>query len=453
MDELFFVSINRNYEAMASKIDSGSTVFEEASQVQPVALPGTKFKKYRGYVPWGDDNLRPMEVVRLQRNDEVRSSNQFFNILSGYGLGLQATPKNGEGEINPEAEEFIQLYHRPVKYLLEQFTDFKHFFFTVSVIILNREGTKIVRLVHKDAMYCRFETANPETGVREHIFYGDWEKAGNENYEVIELLDIDNPLLDLMVRMGRVPNDEGLTQTTETRKFAIVNEIPTPGNNYYPFPYDWAIFNSGWFDIKQMVAGGKKAKFNNGLYLNYQVEINKDYWGTIFTEEQITEPAKQKERIDKEKKNIREFLMGVNNSGKVWFSGFYVHPQTGKEIPMVKITQVNNKPEGGDFIEDSEEASNMECYAQGVHPNLIGATPGKTKGFSGSDKRELFTIKQSLEVVVRHILLEPYNVVRYFNKWDNVKFDIPFIMLTTLDEKTDAKKTTTQKTQENEHAN
>ena len=93
-----------------------------------------------------------------------------------------------------------------------------------------------MRLIHKDAMYCRFETANPETGKREHIFYGDWEKAGNDNFEVIELLDISNPLLDLMIRMGRLPNEEGLTEMTETRKFAIVNEIPTPGNNYYPFP-------------------------------------------------------------------------------------------------------------------------------------------------------------------------------------------------------------------------
>jgi hypothetical protein len=339
--------------------------------------------------------------------------------------------------------EFFELYHRPVKYILEQFTDLKHFFFTVSVIILNREGDKVVRLVHKDAMYCRFETANTKTGKRERLFYGDWEKAGNEEFEIIEMLDVDNPVLDLMVRMGRIPNESGKTEKSNERKFAIVTEIPTPGNNYYPFPYDWAIFNSGWFDIKQMIAGGKKAKFKNGLYMNYQVEINKDYWPALFMEEKITDPEEQLKRINKERANIREFLMGLHNSGKVWFSGFYVHPQTGKELPMVKITVVNNKAEGGDFIEDSEEASNMECYAQGVHPSLIGATPGKTKGFSGSDKRELFTIKQSLEVVIRHILLEPYHCIKHFNNWKDVVFDIPFIMLTTLDKKTDAQTKTT----------
>lgn len=445
--EIFNISVNRNYEAVVQSLDNGTTVFEETSDITPKALPGKDAQKYRGYVPWGDDNLRPHQIIELQRKDEVRSANQFFNILSGYGLGLKASGTDGAEVIDKEAEEFLTLYHRPVKYMLEQFTDLKHFFFTVSVIILNNEGTKIVRLVHKDAMYCRFETANPDTGRREHLFYGDWEKPGNEDFEAIELLDIDNPLLDLMIRMGRLPNDEGKMEMTETRKFAIVNEIPTPGNNYYPFPYDWAIFNSGWFDLKQSIAAGKKAKFKNGLYMNFQVEINKDYWSMLFTDEKITDPEKQLERIKLEKSNIRDFVMGIANTGKVWFSGFYVHPQTGKEISMVKITMVNNKPEGGDFIEDTEEASNMGCYAQGVHPSLIGATPGKTKGsFSGSDKRELFTMKQSLDVVVRQILLEPYFVIRYFNNWQNVKFDIPVIMLTTLDEKTDAKEATNNNT-------
>lgn len=44
------------------------------------------------------------------------------------------------------------------------------------------------------------------------------------------------------------------------------------------------------------------------------------------------------------------------------------------------------------------EASNALCFAHGVHPNLVGATPGKSQmNNSGSDKRELFTLKQALE--------------------------------------------------------
>jgi hypothetical protein len=443
--ELYIIPINREYSNMIEKMNTGTTVFEENAHLTPVQVPGDDKKKFKGYVPWGDDNLRPLEIINLQRKDEVISSNQFFNILAGYGSGVKFSTPEGDKVTDQEVVGFFK-YNRSCKYLLEQMTDMKHFFFTVSVIILNGEGSKIVRLVHKEAMYCRFETCN-DIGVSEHVFFGDWEKPSNGKFEVIEMLDLNNPLGDLMVRMGKLPNAEGVTgKPTTTRKFAIVNKIPTPGNSYYPFPYHWAIFNSGWFDIKQMIPTGKKAKFKNGLVTNYQVEINQAYWKLLFESERITDPAKQEERKKKEKENIKSFLLGIENSGKVWFTGFYVDPM-GKENRMVRIEKVNSTKEGGDWIEDTEEASNMECYAQGVHPSLIGATPGKTKGsFSGSDKRELFTMKQALEKAVRDIILEPYFVIKEFNGW-NVDFEIPFVMLTTLDKKADAKEVT-QKTEE-----
>lgn len=435
-NEVYLIATNGSYAEIINTMDTGSSVFEEDSSLQPVPVPNAKNKSLRGYVPWGDSNLRPNEVITLHRNDEVLSSNMQFNIFCGYGNGLSVTNPDGTEATDKKVLDFFR-FNRPTKYLLEQVTDMKHFYFTVCVLILDGEGKNIVRLVHKDAMYCRFETRNPKDGKLEHVFYGDWDKK--EAFEEIELLDPMNPLADLMVRMGKLPNDDGKTETpTKTRKFAMVNKIPTPGNNYYPFPPHWSIFNSGWYDIKQMIPSGKKAKFKNGLMLKYQVEVDVKYWEHLFGTENITDPKKRQERIKLEKENIKNFLMGEVNAGKTWFTSKYVDP-TGKEQSMITINLINKEKEGGDWIEDTEEASNMECYAQGVHPSLIGATPGKTKGsFSGSDKRELFTMKQALEKSQRDILLEPYFVIKEFNGWD-VKFEIPFLMLTTLDEKTDAK--------------
>lgn len=444
--DVFMIPLNAEHANMISVMNAGTTVFEEDANMVPVALPGENGKKYRGYVPWGEDNLRPNQIINMQRSDEVLSSNQLFNILAGYGSGVAINTPDGKKTTNPEVLDFFR-FNRTTKYLLEQMSDMKHFYFTVSVIILNTEGSKIVRLVHKEAMYCRFETCN-DKGVVERVFYGDWEKSGNTNFEVIELLDPVNPLGDLMVRMGKLPDAEGKTgKATQTRKFALVNKIPTPGNNYYPFPYHWSIFNSGWYDIKQMIPIGKKAMFKNGLFASYQVEINNAYWKLLFDSERITDPTKQEERKKLEKENIKNFLLGLENSGKVWFTGFYVDP-TGKEQRMVKIEKLDTKKDSGAFIEDTEEASNMACYAQGVHPSLIGATPGKTKGsFSGSDKRELFTMKQAMEKATRDIVLEPYYVIKEFNGWD-VEFEIPFVMLTTLDQKADAKQVNTNNTEE-----
>ena len=94
--------------------------------------------------------------------------------------------------------------------------------------------------------------------------------------------------------------------------------------------------------------------------------------------------------------------------------------------------------------DDIQEASNILCFALGVHPNLIGATPGKTAmNNSGSDKRELFTLKQTLMIPFRDVLLQPWKLLVYFNGYDNVGVEIPIIQLTTLDENKDAKKVST----------
>ena len=86
------------------------------------------------------------------------------------------------------------------------------------------------------------------------------------NEKIIEVLDIDNPLGDLLIRMGKLPDINGKNRiATKTRKFALINKIPIPGNKYYPFPYYWAIFNSGWYDVKQMIPGGKKANSKTAL--------------------------------------------------------------------------------------------------------------------------------------------------------------------------------------------
>ena len=89
-----------------------------------------------------------------------------------------------------------------------------------------------------------------------------------------------------------------------------------------------------------------------------------------------------------------------------------------------------------------QEAANALCFAYGVHPNLVGATPGKSQmNNSGSDKRELFTLKQALEKPYHDVMTKPYHVILHYNGWaERCTVDVPMLMLTTLDENKDAKK-------------
>jgi hypothetical protein len=440
------MEVNRSVSAILNTMDEGTEIFDDTG-TKPKSLPGKKGKTHRGYVPWGDDNQRPYMVMGKIRKDEVMSQNKLFNTLTGYASGVRLRREDESKITDREQTDFFK-YNRMPRYFLEQVVDMKHFFFTVSVIILSGDGKKIVKLRHKEACHIRFETCNPKTGRIEHLYYANWEEhtPGEEEIEVIPVLDLYDPLGDLETRMGRLPADNGkVSPPSKDRKFAIINQFPVAGCKYYPFAPYWSVFLSGWYDIKQMIPGGKKAKFRNHAQIKYQVEVHKDYWENICREEKITDLEKKSARVKKEKENIRDFLTGIENSGKLWITGYYTDPN-GKEVRMVRISTVDTGKEGGDWITDSEEASNMICYADNIHPNLVGATPGKTNGgFSGSVQRELFTMKQALEKPYHDILLEPLFIIKEYNGWQDIVIDVPVITLTTLDKGKDSEENTMRK--------
>ncbi|MDR0686923.1 MAG: hypothetical protein LBF79_05660 [Dysgonamonadaceae bacterium] len=435
-ETMYSIPINGSVCAIIEEIDSGTEVFDDTHS-EPVPLPGKLNQNYRGYVPWGNDNKLPYKIMEKIRKDEIMSQNKLFNTLTCYASGIRIRQNNGEKITDTEILEWF-LDNRMPRYFLEQCTDMKHFFFTVTVLILSRDGKRIVQIRHKDACHVRFETCDPRTGKIENLFYAPWDAVSSSpddnQIEVIPVLDVWNPLGDLRERINK--------NKTRDRKFAVINSFPIAGCKYYPFAYYWSVFLSGWYDIKNMIPMGKKAKFRNGTSIRYHVEIHKDYWQNLFREEGITEQSDKLARAKKEKENIRQFLTGIENSGKLWFSGFYIDPN-GKEIQMVRINTIDRAKEGGDWIEDSEEAANMICYADNIHPSLVGAVPGKSNNsFSGSVQRELFTIKQALEKPYHDILLEPLFIVKHYNGWKNMKYDVPVITLTTLDKGKDAEEQT-----------
>ncbi len=438
--EIYDITIPAN-EAMNDVQDSADIFDEDGLMLEGNPVPGYPDLRY---MPFGPDNELPYRLMKTIGSDEVLSQNLFFNILTAYGSGLQYIDRTtGKPSENPDIERFM-LHNSMKEFYLEQCTDMKHFFFSVAVLIVSKDGSKIVQVRHKDACYCRFEKTDKKGRIN-HIFFANWRKAGSltkKDVEMITLLNEKDPLGHLEVLLGKAPGEDGVTrERTSARKFAVVMRFPTPGQRYYPSPYYSAIFRGDWFDLKRLIGKAKKAKIRNHASVKYQVEIHKDYWPSIMIEENITDPLKQQERIKREKQNIKNFVTGMGNSGKVWITGYYIDSY-GKEQRMVRINVVDTSKEGGDWSEDIQETSNMICYGLNIHPNLVGATPGKSQSNnSGSDKRELFTLKQSLETAFHDMLTKVHDVIIHFNGWEKeVRPYVPIILLTTLDKNTDAVK-------------
>ena len=412
--------------------DSGFADAEDDDLTQTIGIGGRQYE----YVPWGGDNMLPYHVQTMIGKNMVTSQCQQFNTLVSYGQGLQFIERDtGKRASDQDIRNFC-LRNALHMQFWEQATDMKYYFFSVLCVTLSRDAGKIVQLRHLDACHCRFSPRN-ERGCSKYVIVANWRKGTPRRARVLPLLDETDPLGDLMVRLGREPDPQTghPGKATADRSFAIVCRVPTVGRQIYPIPYYYSIFMDAWYDIYRLIGTGKRYMIKNTAAPRWQVEIHKNYWNNVCNEEGITDPEKRKQRIKMERENITAFCTKPENAGKAWITS-YDTVLEGKETRMVRIYALGaDKKEGGDWSEDMGEASNSLCFAMGVHPNMVGATPGKSQmNNSGSDKRELFNLKQAIEKAWHDVMEVPYHVTMHFNGWDD-KYDInvPIIEMTTLD--------------------
>lgn len=406
----------------AFSIDSAA-VFREDNDIVPIRVNDSL-----SYMPWGADNEMPYNILDLIEQDETLSTCLLWNAQMCYGNGLEYVTDGAGASVKNDVDEWL-LDNQLPSFFLGMAQDLKYWGFAITVFVLSNSRKKIARVLRKEAMYCRFDPAD-KTGRIDKVLYANWRNTPSEkDIEVIPLLDEHAPLADLR---SRKCGD----------KFALLTRIPTADHTYYPIPYWASILRSKWYNIKRLIAVAKESKIKNTAPLKYHVEISDKYFDRIFRREHITDPKKQAARVAKEKQQILDFLTGAENSGKTWFSNFYVTPD-GKEQHEVVVTRIDSTKEGGDWETDVQEAVNMICFTLQVHSNLVGSVPGKSQtNNSGSDKRELYTIAQALQKPYHDLMFVPHNLVIRYNDWKGVTVRVPFIKLTTLDENTDAKMVT-----------
>ena len=409
-------------------------------------------------VAWGADNQLPYQLKEKVEKNSVMSQDKFFNVLTCYGRGLEYMDVATRNEKNPlptsdtEIKRFF-IRNNMKRFFAEQVTDLKYYFFCVCVVILNRERTRIVRLVHKDACHVRFQKAD-ENGRIKNILFADWKDSNQpENVEVLPLLDEYDPLGDLMARADKERDPLGIFKVMPRQytKFAIVCRMPTVGCHYYPIPYWSATLRDGWYDIYGLLTAAKKSKIRNGQNIRYHVEINTEFWENRARERGISLNTQAfVDMKDDFVQQLKEYLGGSENSDKLIWSEFNAL-MDGKERHNIKINVVDTSKAGNEYNDDVAEASNVLAYSDNVHPNLAGATPGKSQmNNSGSDKRELFTMKQALETMPHDMMMTVHQTVIHFNGWEEKVYpDVPMIMLTTLDKNTDGKQTTTNNGENN----
>ena len=393
-------------------------------------------------VPWGADNNLPQEIVDKIEKSEVVGANLEFNVNIGFGQGIKPMRRVVEGNKVVGYEEILSdtkitdfCESNDINgYFLEQLTDLKTFYNTFPEVILSRDRKSIVQLRSKEAVFSRWGKIDPKEGrITKHFYCAKWgDNPKIEDIAITDVLDRFNPVADLRKKIS--------DDRSKNFRYVVPTSLPSPGKAYYQRAWWWSIFQSGWYDFSVMVPEAKKALMQNHFGVKYIIYLSPKYFKNIFKDEGIdpTDEAAQRARIDQEHSMFSEFLAGSENAGRgiVALKEMVNTSMGSKEEKYIEIVPVNIEREGGEFIDDSEEVSNIISYVMGVHSSLIGSTPGKSKGsFSGTDKRELFMMKQALMRPYRDRLLRPLSLIKQFNNWDkNMVWAVPDYEFTTLDQ-------------------
>ncbi len=420
---------------------------ETGVQMTPKKEKNNPVPKEVEFMRWGPSNDLPINILKQVYPSVQISSNVNFNASMTFGDGIMLMKKvrDKDGTVKfveqleseqPAVWDFIHRVNYP-GIAQEAANDLA--VFSQGNVALNFSLKKeLVGMQYLDQAYSRVSKMK-DGRIQWHGFSYSWHKGSPEDVSVSALLDDSAPLQDILVRLGMAPGSNGKSQHDGFYRYVLPIRMPVPGRVYYPRSFWWSIFDSGWNDIMRMIPEAKKALMTNKLHIAYMVYISDRYWKEMFEKEKITDPEKQKERQKELLQQLEDFLSGAKNAGKTIVIPFKFNIQKGIEEKDIMITPLSkgDSKEGGDWIDDNEEATNMACYAMGVHPSLIGASPGKNKSINGTEARELFIIKQAMMRPVREKILLPLYIAKKVNRWDpDLHFVIPNIMLETLDKGT-----------------
>jgi hypothetical protein len=371
------------------------------------------------FILWGEDNMWPQKAWKEIESNDVAPMVLDWKKRALISGGLIF----GARYIEDGVEKFKQLMLDEVDTFLENscvltnylpasahnIYTYKSFF---PYFVMNRANTpgqkKIKELYTEDPHHIRM---GRQEGRLNHI-NKVW-VSGRFGESEIDPPDLkDHPAVD---RYGNI--DKQLRNAKSKIYYPIYTRIN--GNVAYEIPAWYGLKKSKWLELAKHIPIWKAALMANAASIKYQFIIHQSYWERKYKDswEKMTDEERHKKKRE-EIKNALKALTGTEKAGNALWTEQIFDELTDKYIPLWQIERIDNTKQGGDYIEDSQEADFHIIRAFGVDPTLIGQTPGAKMGAgSGSDKRVAFNHYMLLCKPEQDALLEPLHWAARFNGW------------------------------------
>lgn len=209
----------------------------------------------------------------------------------------------------------------------------------------------------------------------------------------------------------------------------------TPGRLYYPVPAYWSIYNDIYQYAMNIIRDRAIRKQNENMFGRI-IYVHADYLERLTNQIDAQQTDKQRQAIkENEVKKIKDFLSNKLNNGQtlaaVTFTGADGKPQDAFRIETVPYSTRETAEADKTEIAD---ISSIILFALECHPDLIGSTPGGASSSGGTYQREMLQIKQAKMAPTQQLIINAYNLVRDYNRWDShLCWHIMQRTLTTLD--------------------
>ncbi len=390
---------------------------------------------------WGEDNQYPKKFMEVLKKNGAGGSSYRFNRAAHYGQGFRLW-RADESDDGKEDKQIVPLSSQPEirdffrrnkmhRVFTELITDLETWDLGWPEFILSNDYNKIYSLRRMQTTKMRYEVINPKTGLVENAYFShNWTRNLTPESEYVQRI----PVVDFYLSAEEIKEH---CKRNRIHKFAMPIFYPLVDETYYPEPSHHSVFRNGWMEVVNAIPEYKKHFSENQLNVKYMVHISEEYFLRSYEQDWHKFTPDKKKQIRQELADaIDSHLAGNKNAGKSIQSVTF-KDSGGQWIEGIKVTSIKdeNSSEGKGLLDSS--AGNSEIMsAIGVDPNLmgVGIPGGKLNSGGGSDKREAFSILNSLFKTKRETSLEIWRLLRDYNGWDeNLEGDFAATELTTLD--------------------
>lgn len=396
------------------------------------------------YIPWGVGNLFPEDVLGVIKKDPAMPQLIRWKASVAAGRGLRAVEvidldSEGNDIYKPINDlEIKSFYESPQLYrwMLEAYTDLYTFQNQGSELILTKDRSKIVQLVHQEMRYARFAERNDDGILDKIILNANWPRVNEVDEYSTEV-----PVIDIY-------NYDPIEQVKQGKdyKYWYPGSYPAAGDDVYQTPTWWGLVESKWQDVRKQIPIFKKFLIKNRMHILYQIHIPALYWSSIYKDWNSKTPAERAKLKKAKLDELNKFLTNPENAGKAFASDYFINEQNGNEYGKWEIKNFKDGEKEGKHLEDFQESTANMFYAFGVDPTLPGfASKDIGSRSGGSDKREAWLIYKEAIIPDRHMITEQAMFVAQYNGWikryPNLKLIHIDKVLTTLDTGAGTKKT------------